>query len=130
MIERMFDGLKRAASRAKEFMTAEESTKPALFVDFINALKVGAGSAHQLSIYQENPHFLGVRDKIEAVVDFAQNNPPRFTDRQAGLWFTIKTSLEQLAETSVRMAGSRSMKRSQVLVELALREQAARTDGL
>ena len=127
MIERLADSLKRASSRAKEFMTAVEAEKPKLFVDFISNLKIAAGSCHQLGLYQENTNFLKMRDNLEKVIEVGQSLPT-FTGNQSGLWFSIKTSLDNMAEQGKRMATSKGMKRSDVLVELALREKAARPE--
>lgn len=125
MIERFADGLKKSASKAKEFITAEEKDKPNLFVEFIQGLKVAAGSAHQLALYQENPNFLDIRDKIEKVIEVGQN-PVTFTSKQAGLWFSIKNSLEALSMTGIKMAQSKAMKRVDVLSNLTFRESQAR----
>lgn len=125
MITRFADGLSRSASVAKQFITAKENEKPTLFVEFIGGLKVAAGSAHQLAVYQENPNFLSLRDKIEAVIEVGQNLPT-FTGQQAGLWFGIKNSLLAMSETGCKMATSKAMKRSEVLTSLAFREAQAR----
>lgn len=122
MIYRFKDGLDKAASRAKEFMTAQESYKPTLFIDFISALKVAAGSAHQLAITQENPKFLTIRDQIERVIEVGQSLPT-FNGMQAGLWFSIKGSLEGMSQIGHKMATSRAMKRSEVLKELDIRQK-------
>lgn len=128
MIERMHDNLMRAADRAKDFMKAEESTKPALFVDFIGCLKVAAGSFHQLSMAQENPNFLAMRDVIEQVIDVGQSLPT-FNGNQAGLWFKIKLSLEGIADRGKRMATSKAMSRQDVVTQLDVRQKALNVDG-
>lgn len=128
MIVRFADGLSRAASVAKQFMTAKEVEKPTLFVEFINGLKVAAGSAHQLAIYQENPNFLSIRDKIEAVIEVGQTTPV-FTHGQAGMWFSIKNSLVQMSEVGCKMATSKAMSRVDVLSNLTFREAQARAQN-
>lgn len=121
MISRYVDSLKRAASRAVEFIRAEESAKPALFVDFLHQIKVAAGSAHQLGITQENTHFLVLRDKLEMIIEVGQTLPT-FGPKQNGLWMSIKNSLEQMAQTGFRLATSKGMKRTEVLANLNLRQ--------
>lgn len=125
MKERYVDSLKKAASRAKEFMTAEEQEKPQLFVDFINGLKVAAGSAHQLGISQENPQFLAIRDKLETIIEVGQKLP-MFNGNQAGIWFNIKTALDALADKGSKIAVAKAMPRQQVLAELTHREWETR----
>lgn len=71
-----------------------------MLVRFVDGLKVSAGSAHQLAHAQENPNWLKIRDL-----------------------------LENLIETGQKMATAKSMPRQDVLAELAVREQVARTDG-
>lgn len=122
MIERFYDNLKKSSSRVKEFMTAQEQDKPALFVDFIDGLKVAAGSAHQLAHAQENPHFLGIRDVIEKVIEVGQELPT-FTGQQAGIWFKIKTSLDGIAERGRQMSVSKALSRQEVLLELDHRQK-------
>lgn len=121
MISRYVDGLMKSASRAKEFMTAKEADKPRIFVEFIDGLKVAAGSAHQLAMAQSNPNFLGIRDTIEQVIKVGQNLPT-FTGNQAGLWFSIKISLEGLADKGQKMATAKAMTRQAVLQELDIRK--------
>jgi hypothetical protein len=74
-------------------------SEPEMLLRFVDGLKTAAGSAHQLAHTQENPNWLKVRDM-----------------------------LENLIESGQKMAMARSMPRQDVLSELALREQAARTD--
>lgn len=127
MIERFEDGLKKSAARAKEFITTEEFKKPALFVDFIDGLKVAAGSAHQLAHAQENPYFLGIRDTIEKIIEIGQELPT-FSGAQAGLWFTIKTSLEGIALTGGKMARAKAISRQNVIKELDHRQSLIQTE--
>jgi hypothetical protein len=61
MISRLSDSLKRAASRAKEITEAEETKKAEIFIDFIDNIKIAAGSSHQLAHAQENPYWLPSR---------------------------------------------------------------------
>lgn len=127
MIERFNDSLKRSAARAKEFMSTPEAEKPALFVDFINGLKVAAGSSHQLALTQENPYFLTVRDTIEKIIDIGQELPT-FIGQQAGLWFSIKLSLEGIADTGFKMATRKALTRQQVLTQLDFRQAQIKVD--
>jgi len=126
MIERYVDGLKKAADRAKDFMTVEENKKPTLFVEFIDSLKIAAGSAHQLAHAQENPNFLDIRDTIEKVIEIGQHLPT-FTNKQAGMWLSIKVSLEGLAEKGRRMATNRALTRQNVLKNLDIRKENIKT---
>lgn len=126
MINRYSDSLSKAASISKEFITTQEINKPKLFVDFIHELKCAAGSAHQLGIYQENPNFLTLRDKIEAVIEVGQNLPT-FTGQQAGLWFQIKNSLLAMSEAGCKMATSKAMTRNDVLANLNYRQSQIKT---
>ena len=121
MIERFEDSLKKSAARAKEFMTTPLEKRPALFVDFIEGLKTAAGSAHQLAHAQENPRFLTVRDTLEAIIEVGQQLPT-FNEKQAGLWFQIKVSLDDIREAGVKQARAKAMTRQDVLSELILRE--------
>lgn len=121
MLDRYVDSLKRAASRASEFIRADEKLKPTLFVDFLHEIKIAAGSAHQLSLAQENPNFLTIRDKLEAILEVGQTLPT-FGPKQNGLWMSIKASLEQMSVTGMRMATSKAMKRSDVLADLVHRQ--------
>lgn len=128
MIERFLDGLKKASSTAKEFVTAEEKDKPKLFVKFIDSVKVSAGSSHQLALQQENTHFLDLRDLLEDVIEASQSLTV-FSGNQGPLWTMISTSLDQMAERGRKLATSKAMKRVDVLANLNLREAKARLDG-
>lgn len=123
MISRFTDNMKKAADRAKDFMKSEEKDKPQLFVEFIDSLKISAGSAHQLAHAQSNPQFLGIRDTLEAVIEVGQQLPT-FNGNQAGIWFSIKTSLEGISQKGLKMATSKAMTRQDVLTELNIRQKA------
>lgn len=127
MIERFCDSLKKSSARAREFSTTELNKKPALFVDFIDGLKIAAGSSHQLAHAQENPHFLTLRDILEGVIEVSQSLPV-FSGNQDKLWESIAVSLEQMAKKGQTMATSLSMKRVDVLANLNLREMKNRPE--
>lgn len=128
MINRFGDSMRRAGSIAKQFMTATEPEKPALFVNFIHELKIAAGSAHQISIYRENTHLLTIRDTLEGIIDIGQTTPV-FTSAQAGMWFKIKQSLDRLGENGVKLATGKAMSREDVLSNLTFREAKARAES-
>jgi hypothetical protein len=117
MLERYIDGLKKSASRAEEFLTAESEEKARLFIEFIEGIKVAAGSAHQLAHAQENPKWLDTRDLLEAVITVAQSILVH-TEDDRPFWQKIKTSLEIMQVTGRTLATSRAMKRSDVLLHL------------
>lgn len=125
MIERFDDSLRKASARAVEFNRTPLEKRPALFVDFIDGLKVAAGSAHQLAHTQENPHFLKIRDTIESVIEVGQVMPT-MSDEHSGLWLRISNSLEGIRFAGMKQARGSVLSRQQVLTELALREQAER----
>ena len=128
MVTRYGDSMRRASSIAKQFMTAQENEKPQLFVDFIHELKVSAGSLHQLAIYRENTNLLTIRDTLEGIIDLGQTTPI-FTSAQAGMWFSIKQSLDRLGENGVKIAESKAMSREEVLGNLLVRESKARLES-
>lgn len=121
MIERFFDGCNKAADRAKQFTVCEEQEKPQLFIDFVAALKVAAGSAHQLAHAQENPIFLGIRDTLEKVIA-GTNDLVTCGPKSKGSWVVIKQSLEGIANKGKKHATSRAMSRQDVLANLDLRK--------
>jgi len=125
MLERYIDGLKKSASRAEEFLTAESEDKAQLFIDFIDGIKVAAGSAHQLAHAQANPKWLDTRDLLEAVIAVAQSILIH-TDDDKPFWKKIKASLEVMQVTGRTLATSRAMKRSDVLLHLDERSKNAR----
>lgn len=116
MIERYVDSLKKAASRADEFTRAEEDKKPKLFVDFIDGLKVAAGSAHQLAHAQMNPKWLDLRNLLENIIEIGQTLPT-FSGTNP-LWLKIKGNLENMAVQGQKMFNSRSVSRQDVLDNL------------
>lgn len=121
MIERFSDSLKKSAARAAEFLKTPLEKQPALFIDFIDGLKVAAGSAHQLAHAQENPHFLRIRDTLEKIIEIGQVLPT-FNGRQSGLWFKIKLSIEGIEQQGTKMARAKARSRQDVLVDLMRRE--------
>lgn len=122
MVERYVDSLKEAASRCRELISNKESERPEIYVKLIQALKVGAGSAHQLSMAQMNPRFLFVRDTLEAFTDFCQSNI--FKDSQSKVWLTIAGELDKLHITGLKMAEAKALSRQVVLEELDQRQKA------
>lgn len=124
MLERLIDGLKKSASRAEEFVKAEDKDKPGLFVDFIEGIKVAAGSAHQLGHAQENPKWLDMRDILENIVTISYTLPQR-PEEENSLWLKVKTFLEQLVVQTRTLANMGAMKRSDVLLHLDERSRNA-----
>lgn len=117
MISRYVDSLRKSASKAKEFTEVELNKKPEIFVEFIDGLKIAAGSAHQLAHSQENPKWLSIRDILEKIIELGQYLPT-FSNQSYPLWMKIKTQLEELAESGTKMAFSSSMPRYEVLSRL------------
>lgn len=120
MIERLIDSLKKAASRAVEFTKAREQDKPELFVDFIDGLKVAAGSAHQLAHSQENPRWLDVRDYLEGTIEVGQHLPVEYGSEV--IWDKISEMLLNLSVKTQQMTVARAMPRYEVLLELNKRK--------
>lgn len=116
-IERYLEGLKKSASRAEEFLTAKSEEKAQLFIDFIDGIKVAAGSAHSLAHYQQNPKWLDTRDILEGVIAVSQSILAHTGD-DLPFWKTIKTALDTMQITGRTLASSRAMKRSEVLKHL------------
>lgn len=114
MKERFTDSLKKSASKAKEFTEAELNKKPQIFVEFIDGLKIAAGSAHQLAHSQENPKWLQVRDILEKIIDVGQILPT-FSSESSPLWIRIKDQLEAIAIGGEKLATSAAMPRYEVL---------------
>lgn len=118
MIERYVDGLNRSSSRAQEFISEQSPQKKAeLFVDFIDGIKVAAGSAHQLAHEQMNPKWLDARDLLEGVISVSQSITV-FSGTDARLWNSIKQSLDMMVVQGKKIAFSKSMSRVDVLANL------------
>jgi len=113
MIERFTDSLRKSSSRAKEFTTVELEKKPKLFVDFIEGLKVAAGSAHQIAHAQMNPKWLDIRDKLEKIIEVGQSLPS-FANPNYALWLNISESLSNLAVLGNKMFVQRALSRKDV----------------
>lgn len=132
MIGRFTDSLKKSASRAEEITKAQINDKPRIFVEFIDGLKVSAGSAHQLAHQQQNPYFLNIRDTLEGIIEIGQKLPV-MNESQNVIWLGIKTSLETMAERGLKMATSKAVTRTEVLANLADRQakldEKLNTDG-
>lgn len=117
MIERFVDGLRKASDRCVEIIRAPENEKPLLFTEFLHAIKISAGSAHQIAHAHEDPQWLSIRDLLEKVIEAGQEIPT-MTDKQNGLWFNIKQSLDHLCVKGQKLFIARPKKRSDVLIEL------------
>lgn len=124
MLERYIDSLKKASSRADEFTKIELKKRPALFVDFIDGLKVAAGSAHQLAHAQMNPKWLDTRDIIEGIVTVSQTLPIH-TEADNYLWLRIRDSLDLMVISGRKLATSKAMIRPDVLAHLDNRAKNA-----
>ncbi len=124
MLDRYVDGLKRAVSHAKEFHNSSPDQKPQLFLDFIDGIKVAAGSAHQLAHAQENPKWLSTRDILEAVIAASQDIKV-FIQEDNKHWDQIKTALEGMIVMGTKLATSKAMKRIDVLAHLDERAKNA-----
>lgn len=122
MIDRFIDSLKRAADRAKDFPETPMNKKGEKFVEFINDIKVAAGSAHQLGHAQENPKWLDTRDLLENIITVGYTLPQN-SENENGLWAKVQTLLEQLSETGRKLATMRAMKRVDVLTHLDARSK-------
>lgn len=121
MLYRFGDGLKQAAARAGEFYRSPNERRPQLFIDFIQGIKVAAGSAHQLYFAQENPKWLELRDKLEQVIEIGRSFPPS-TDNRNLVWLKIKSLLEALETSGSKLGTSKAMTRTDVLANLVGRE--------
>ena len=128
MLNRYVDGLNRASSRAKEMITSELSQKPRIFTEFLNSIKVAAGSAHQLAHSQvdHSTRWLALRDLLEKIIDVGAELPT-FSDgnRQNGLWMTIKKSLDNLALSGKKLFVSKALSKADLDFELNKRLQNA-----
>jgi hypothetical protein len=124
MLERYVDNLKKASARAGEFPKTELKKRPSLFVDFVDALKVAAGSAHQLAHAQMNPKWLDTRDIIEGIVTVSQTLPVH-TEADNYLWLRIRDSLDMMVISGRKLATSRAMLRPDVLAHLDVRAKNA-----
>lgn len=123
MLERYIDSLKKASSRALEFTKTEMKKRPALFVDFVDGLKVAAGSAHQLAHAQMNPKWLDTRDILEGIITVSQTLPI-YSEADDFLWTRISSSLDQMVVTGRKLATSKAMTRLDVLRNLDHRAQS------
>lgn len=122
MVQRFEGGLKQSASAVTELQKSTLQERPEIVVKFIDGIKVAAGSAHQLCHAQENPHFLDIRDKLEAIISQTEvlvtsaspDNP---------LWTKIREHLLGIADKGKRMATSKGMTRAEVLTNLDVRSK-------
>lgn len=127
MLARFLDSLKKAASRANEITSAELIKRPKLFLQFIESVKIAAGSAHQMAHTQMNPKWLDIRDFLEKVIEAGQEIPNTGPSQNI-LWINIRMSLLTLMENGEKLALAKSMPRQQVLLHLNTRERAARPE--
>lgn len=105
-------------------MTAKNSDKPQLFVDFIDGIKTAAGASHAMAHTQENPKWLDTRDILEGIIVVGMSLPV-FSENDSNLWNTIRTSLENMIVSGKRLATMKSMKRVDVLTHLDVRSRNA-----
>lgn len=127
MIERFGDSLKEAASRCREFSKVEVTERPEIFIRLVASLKVGAGSAHQLSMAQMNPQWLFIRDMLENFSVFAQENI--FKESEGKIWSLVADELDKLSVSGHKMATDKAISRQDALDILDEREKAARLDA-
>lgn len=125
MLSRYIDGLKKSASAANEITRSVHEAKPKVFVNFVEGLKVSAGSAHQLAHAQQNVQWLGIRDLLEAIIDKSQTIVV-FNSSANHLWLSIETSLRNLMEKGKKMATSKAVTRVELLADVALREASVK----
>lgn len=123
-LSRYVDGLQKASSRAEEFLRAKNEDKPQLFVDFIDGIKVAAGSAHQLAHSQQNPKWLDTRDLLEGIIAVGMSLPV-FSENDGQLWNGIKKSLDMMVITGKKLGSMKAMTRIDVLTHLDVREKNA-----
>lgn len=128
MLNRYIDSLKKASSRAVEFNKTEMKKRPALLVDFVDGLKIAAGSAHQLAHAQMNPKWLDTRDILEGIITVSQTLPIH-SEADNFLWTRISSSLDQMVVTGRKLATSKAMNRLDVLRNLDHRAQSLNKDG-
>lgn len=123
-MERLIDGLKKSASRAGEFPKAEEKNKPQIFLDFIESIKIAAGSAHQLAHARENPKWLDMRDILENIITMGYTLPQR-PDNEDQLWIKVQGFLTDIAEQARTLATMAAMHRNDVIANLDHRASVA-----
>lgn len=117
MLERYGENLKKAASIAGNFTKTKEVDRPKLFVEFINSLKIAAGSAHQLGVTRLEPLWLNLRDVLEKIVELGQQLP-NLGDSVNRHWVGIQKNLEILAYRGRVLGESRMRPRQDVLQDV------------
>ncbi len=119
MLDRYVDGLEKASSRAKEMVTSELNKQPEIFTEFLNSIKVAAGSAHQLahSRVDVSTRWLHLRDVLEAILEVGQTLPT-FGQKNNGAWMSIKKSLDQLADQGKRLFQAKAISKVDLNFEL------------
>lgn len=127
MIQRFTDGLKKSASKAEEFSKSLYENKTQDFVDFIEGIKTSAGSAHQLAHSRQETRWLDVRDRLEHIIELGKFLPMAKNDDR-NLWLQIKSALDGMREIGLKMANSKAQLRSEVLMDLNIREAASKTE--
>lgn len=128
MLGRYNESLRVAADRARQFTTEKESSKPQLFIDFVEGLKVAAGSAHQLSMARMDTRWLDIRDCLEKILDLGKSMPPTKGD-DSQMWIRIETTLLQMADNGIKLSNMKSQSRVETLVNLNNREIKARAES-
>lgn len=117
MCERYIDSLKKAASHADEFVKNESNNKIELFLDFLDSIKISAGSAHQLAHAQENPKWLDIRDILEGIMEVGKSIPMMKGDDRP-IWSRINKSLLDMISAGDKIFNMKGMTRKDVLANL------------
>lgn len=126
MVSRFSESMKEAASCAQVLSREQEQPKPQAFIDFLHAIRVSAGSAHQLYIYRENVYMAMIRDTLEAVIDESTKIAPTFYNSK--YWAQIEEALVGIRAKGLKSADEKSMSRNDVLAHLKIRAQNASLD--
>lgn len=121
MINRLSDSMKEAADRANILASGITIEKPQALSEFLHALKVAAGSAHQLAIYRENLSLFNVRDTLEKVLEYSRDLPLSMNNSSL-IWLSIRDSLLGIRETAIKSADAKAKARQEVLAELTFRQ--------
>ena len=119
MLNRYVDGLKKAKSKALEMIKSPLEQQPRIFIDFIEGLKVAAGSAHQLCFAQldHSTSWLSLRDRLEKIIELSKQLPS-FTQNNNGLWFNISQTLEALIALGQKLATQKAFSRNDILFDV------------
>lgn len=112
-----------------EMIKSELSKQPAVFVEFIEALKRSAGAAHGLAHSRDgqNTKWLVLRDNLEKIIDLGKTLPS-LTKQNNGAWLQISKVLGQLVEHGKKLYDTKAMTRAETLFDLDLRQRAFVSD--